>query len=237
MKTVRLFLLLAVCIFSLNLFADNPPSINKVLNINAKFITPVYYQVYKEGETIKVKVDVTSFTPIQSMKLYLNGTVIGVDKTAPYEWDSNNTPGLRNLKPGGYELKCRVRDINRKDQIIRVKFKVVRASCIITSSYTYPKTRQLLFAGDYLYVRVDPKKNQDIAQMAFYFDGKLIRIDTTYPFEWGRKGSHRLDPKMGKLRYGRHQLKCIITDKCGESRTINRTIFAERKPRGGFPRK
>ena len=234
------FLLLAL-LFSLSskLSAKENTVNPSVLSISAKYISPKLYQIFKEGETITVKIDVNSFTPIHSMKLYLNGKKIGVDKKAPFEWTSQNTPGLRNLKPGGYVLKCRIRDSHRKNIFIQTKFKVVRGSkpCISNASFTYPNIRKLLFEGDYLYVKVDPKVRDDVNFIAFYFDNRLIRSDKSYPFEWGRIGKRNLDPKLGKLRFGPHKLRCVIRDKCGNSRTITRTIMVERRRSGGLPRK
>lgn len=68
---------------------------------------------------------------------------------------------------------------------------------------------------DDVYVRVDPKRYQDIEYMELYVNGKFVRKETSYPFEWCRKGGSD-DRYLRKLKVGYYKICVKIRDKCGD---------------------
>ncbi|MGA9637736.1 Ig-like domain-containing protein [Flavobacterium sp.] len=72
------------------------------------FLKPTNNQNFTVGSTVAVTVNATDNGTISNVKLYLNGSLVRQESTAPYEWayNSTNDPVLRNMVAGTYTLKA-----------------------------------------------------------------------------------------------------------------------------------
>lgn len=95
--------------------------------------------------------------------------------------------------------------------------------CNWRSSFKYPQANAKFEAGKAVYVKVDAQKYQDIEYMELYVDGKLIRKESTYPYEWC-KGNGKEDGYLRNLKAGVHKIECRIKDKCGKINKIETSI-------------
>lgn len=65
------------------------------------------------GEDVYVKVKAQKYQDIMFMELYCGNQYIRKESSTPYEWCQPNGSGdsyLRNLSPGNYKLKCKIKD-------------------------------------------------------------------------------------------------------------------------------
>ncbi|MBK8502588.1 MAG: hypothetical protein IPL46_10440 [Saprospiraceae bacterium] len=68
---------------------------------------------FTSGEDVYVRVKTQKYQDISFIELYCNNTYIRKESTQPYEWCNNNSSGdqyLRNLGPGNYTLKAKIKD-------------------------------------------------------------------------------------------------------------------------------
>ena len=66
----------------------------------------------QKGKDLYVKVGAEKHQDVQYMELYINGYKVRREMSAPYEWGRPNGGGdnyLRNMKPGTYQLKCKIK--------------------------------------------------------------------------------------------------------------------------------
>lgn len=91
-----------------------------------------------------------------------------------------------------------------------------RGKCEGDAWFKYPSQRTYPQGSD-IYVLVSPKKYRDIAAMELYVNGKFIRKETQYPFEWC-KGTGTSDKYLRNMKPGSYKLMCVIKTKCGEVR-------------------
>ena len=64
------------------------------------------------GRDLYVKVGADNHHKVEYMELYINGHKVRREMNAPYEWGRPNGGGdhyLRNMKPGTYKLKCKIK--------------------------------------------------------------------------------------------------------------------------------
>ncbi|MEM6378041.1 MAG: Ig-like domain-containing protein, partial [Bacteroidota bacterium] len=193
----------------------------------AWFKTPENGKKYKAGSTVYVKVDAQNYNKINYVELYVNGKLVRKESQYPYEWakGSGSSDGyLRNLKAGTYKLKARVYDKCGKYKDLFATFYVIgrennpgggNTACKYKSWFKYPKNNGTYRYGDDVYVRVDTEKYQDIAEMQLYVNGKFVRKETTYPYEWC-KGSGNSDSYLRNLKRGTYNLKVRVKTKCGQ---------------------
>lgn len=200
---------------------------------------------YPKGKDVYVRVEPKNYRDIAMMELYLNGKFIRKETSYPFEWARPNSNGdhyLRNLHPGTYKLKVRIKDKcgrwHEKYCIFYVKGHDNghgnghgnghdNGHCDIAAWFKYPKHNQSFHYGQQVYIRVDPKKYQDIAHMELYVDGKFVRKESQYPYEWGKTSSGP-DYKLKRLYPGSHKIKVKIKDKCGHWKEIYCSIYIKR---------
>ncbi|MCB0631610.1 MAG: Ig-like domain-containing protein [Saprospiraceae bacterium] len=198
---------------------------NAECSYKAWFKYPQNGQNYNSGSNVHVYVDAQQYHYINYVELYLNDKLIRKESNYPYEWckGSGNTDGyLRHLKPGTYKLKARVYDKCGKYKDYYCTFYVKEGdqgnddqACKYKSWYKYPQNNGTYKYGDDVYVRVDTEKYQDIAEMELYVNGKFVRKEATYPYEWC-KGSGNTDSYLRNLKRGTYNLKARVKTKCGE---------------------
>ncbi len=180
---------------------------------------------YTAGKDVYVRVDAKKYQDIEFMELYLNDKLVRKESQYPYEWckGSGNSDGyLRNMKPGTYKLKVRIKDkcgqYHEKYCIFYVKGDENHppaGNCDYQAWFKYPKNNGSYDYNADVYVRVDPKKYQDIEFMELYVNNKLVRKESQYPYEWC-KGSGNSDSYLRNLKRGTYNLKVRIKDKCGQ---------------------
>jgi hypothetical protein len=196
---------------------------------NSWFKYPKNNGNYEEGKSVYVRVDPRKYHDIQHMELFINGKFVRKESRYPYEWckgSGNSDSYLRNLHPGTYKLKCRVLDKCGKRHEIYSTFFVKgtgNGHCEINSWFKYPKNGGTFQEGKTVYVRVDPKKYHDIHHMELFVNGKFVRKESRYPYEWAKANSGG-DHILRNMRVGTYKLVCKIFDKCGYRKEIRRTI-------------
>lgn len=98
--------------------------------------------------------------------------------------------------------------------------------CDGTAWFKYPNQGTFPTYSD-IYVRVRPGKHQDIASMELYINGKLVRKDTRYPYEWGAGVIGQNDKGLLNLSSGRYKLECRIKTKCGQVNKKYRQFYVK----------
>ena len=86
--------------------------------------------------------------------------------------------------------------------------------------------RKEIYAGKDYYVKVNAEKHHNIKWMDLYIDGRKIRREESYPYEWGRPGTSG-DHQLRNMRKGTYKLKCVVYDKCGDYREEYCTIIVK----------
>ncbi|NND05787.1 MAG: hypothetical protein HKN87_05360 [Saprospiraceae bacterium] len=315
MKNLILFFsVMLVAMFSVQANADNTESSFGHCYWDSYFVYPKKNQSYSAGKNVYVKVQPKKYQHIAYMELYVNNKYIRKESSYPYEWGKGGDHKLKNMHPGTYKLKCKIKDKcgqvhyiyctfyvkgghnggggNQDDctfsnpfhmswcspfkngyKVCQYKkngktyFRIVKCGshtpywytcsgklicktdnhheiknchkvrcwgdchdnghdnvCNWKSWYEYPKYNAINY-GKGLYVRVKPANYKHIAYMELYVDGKYIRKESKYPYEWGKNGS---DSYLKHLKPGYYKLKCVIKDKCGEKHTIYKSIVIKK---------
>ena len=187
----------------------------------AWFKYPQNGKYYPTGSDVYVRLDAQNYDKIKYTELYVNGKLVRKETSYPYEWAKGNGSSdgyLRKLKPGTYKLKARVYDKCGKYKDFYCTFYVKGnqgQECKYKSWYKYPKNNGTYRYGSDVYVRVDTEKYQDIAEMHLYVNGKFVRKESSYPYEWA-KGSGNTDGYLRNLKRGTYNLKCRVKTKCGK---------------------
>lgn len=192
-------------------------------NYKAWFKYPQNGKYFNPGSSVYVFLDAQHYQNIKYTELYLNGKLIRKETSYPYEWakgNGNHDSYLRNLKPGTYKLKARVFDKCGKYKDFYCTFYVKgngngHETCKYKSWFKYPKNNGTFRYGGDVYVRVDTEKYQDIAEMHLYVNGKFVRKESSYPYEWA-KGSGNSDGYLRNLKRGTYNLKVRVKTKCGD---------------------
>ena len=197
-------------------------------NYKAWFKYPQNGKSYPVGSDVYVRLDAQHYNKIKYVELYVNGKFIRKESSYPYEWckgNGNSDGYLRHLKPGTYKLKARVYDHCGKYKDYYCTFYVKGGggqpgggghdNCEYQSWFKYPKNNGSYNHGSDVYVRVDPKKYQDIQEMQLYVNGKFVRKESSYPYEWC-KGSGNSDSYLRNLKKGTYNLKCRVKTDCGQ---------------------
>jgi len=209
---------------------------------DAWFDYPKEGDKYEHNAHVYVKMKPEKYQDIDYMKLYLDGQYIRKESNYPYEWcksGSSDDHKLRNMKAGKFKLKCewkdRCGDIHQKYCEFEIKSGTGNNTggnyCDWDSWFDYPKANNKYDYNSDVYVKVNPKKYQDIEYMKMYIDGQYIRKESNYPYEWC-KTTGTEDQKLREMKPGKYKLKCVIKDRCGD--THEKYCDFEVKSGGGF---
>ncbi len=192
------------------------------------FDYPKQGQKYDYNSDVYVKVKTEKYQDIEYMKLYLDGQYIRKESNTPYEWcksSGSDDTKLRKMKPGKYKLKCEVKDRCGQTHEKYCDFEIkssagyggqVANNCDWNCDYNYPKHGQKYNKHSDVYVKITPKKYQDIEYMKLYLDGQYIRKESSHPYEWCKNNSSG-DSKLRHMSPGKYKLKVEIRDKCGKT--------------------
>ncbi|MEM6316237.1 MAG: hypothetical protein AAF960_01125 [Bacteroidota bacterium] len=85
---------------------------NGYCNTNYWYMTAKHGQHCQKGKDLYVKVGAQKASDVEYMELYINGYRVRREMNAPYEWGRPNGGSdqyLRNMKPGTYQLKCKIK--------------------------------------------------------------------------------------------------------------------------------
>lgn len=187
---------------------------------------------YNAGHNLYVKANPTKHQDIDWMELYVNNQLVRKESSYPFEWAKSNSNGdsrLRNMQPGTYTIKIKVKDkcgkYHEKTCVVYIDAHNGgnhNTQCNWNSSYQYPNNTHYPNHTN-LYVKVQPNKHQDIDWMELYVNNQLVRKESSYPYEWAKQGSNG-DSYLRNMRPGKYTLKCKIKDKCGQYHEKVKTI-------------
>ena len=71
-------------------------------------------------------------------------------------------------------------------------------------------------SGSDVYVKVAPEKNEDIEWMELYVNNRMVRRESTYPYEWCRPNQNG-DFALRNIAIGSYVLRVNIMDECGHN--------------------
>lgn len=194
-------------------------------NFKFWFKYPIANKHINKGEDIYVKVDVDNYKDVEYMALYINGKFVRKETSAPYEWGKPHSNGdnyLRRMHPGTYKILVKVRDrcgkTYEKYCIVEVKNHHHNPNpvyCNFKAWFKYPVNKKYYYKGQDVYVKLDVDKYRDVEYVELFVNGRLIRKETSFPYEWGKpRGSG--DHYLRNCRPGTYKLKVRIKDKCGK---------------------
>lgn len=86
--------------------------------------------------------------------------------------------------------------------------------CNYEAWYTYPN-KQNYKRGSRVYVKVDARNYNHIKWMKLYVNGRAIRTESNYPYEWGKSGGS--DHYLYNMKPGHYKCKVEIRDNCGKT--------------------
>jgi len=186
------------------------------------FNTPTDGQSFEEGTDLMVNVNASDPDgDVTEVALYFDGQLVGNDSSAPYEW-GNNDPLLENLQIGAHTLRTVATDndgLTAEETIIINVSSNSNMSPMV--SFMSPTDGQSFEEGTDLYVKVEASDSDgSIASVDLYFDGNLVRTETTNPYEWGN--GEFSDDALKNLSAGTHTLRTVATD--DEGATAEQTI-------------
>ena len=209
----------------------------------AWFKYPKNHMTYEVGKSIYVRVDPQKYHDIEYMQLYVNGKFIRKESRYPYEWAKGMSGDnyLRNLKKGTYKLKCKFKDkcgkwheiyctIYVKDNGVHDGSDPNHGNCPYKAWFKYPQNGKYFNKGSDVYVKVDAQKYQYIKYMELYVNGKFVRKEMQYPYEWAKGGGNG-DGHLRNLKPGEYKLKARVYDKCGQYNDYFCTFYVK----GGAP--
>ncbi len=228
MKKLAFILIAAALFFSINLSAsttENTAAEEMTCVWDSWFKYPQHNAKIAEGKHVYVRVDPKQKHHIASMELFINGRFIRKENNYPYEWakqGGSGDPVLRNLRPGTYKLKVKIQDrCGRYNEKYCVFYVIGRnqhplpSQCEWDSWFKSPKENATYPSGKDVYVRVEPKNRHHIEHMELYINGRFIRKESSYPFEWAKQGT-RGDEYLRNMKPGSYKLKVRFKDKCGQ---------------------
>ena len=219
----------------------HPPH-NTNCHYKAWYKYPQNGKYYNTGSDVYVKLDAQNYHNIKYTELFVNGQFIRKETTYPYEWckGSGNSDGhLRNMKAGTYKLKARVYDKCGKYKDYYSTFYVKNnghhppsgnpphnGHCNYKAWFKYPQNGKYYDAGKDVYVRLDAQDYHKIKYTELYVNGKFVRKETSYPYEWC-KGSGNSDGYLRKLKAGTYKLKARVYDTCGKYKDYYTTFYVK----------
>ncbi len=228
-------LLTALLILSLNLLANennthSTTDLTLTCNSDSWFKYPDNGKTFEKGTNVYVKVNAEDHGDIEYMKLYLNGHQIRKEYNAPYEWGKpgGSDDELKNMQPGEYKLKVKIKDECGDYRYEECKFYVeddCNYECEYDAWFEKPICGNKYPKGSNIYVKVKAKKHQHIEWMKLYVNGHQVRKESSAPYEWGKSGSS--DNELKNMQPGEYKLRVKIKDKCGDYHIIKCKIYIE----------
>ena len=237
MKNLIILFFAVLLSFTTNLSAETTPATDIGGNNctwKSWFKYPKSNGSYEAGKSVYVRVDPQKYQDIEYMEMYVNGKFIRKESQYPYEWakgSGSSDSYLRNLKPGTYKLKCKIKDKCGQFHEVYNTFYVKGGGstgdqCNYKAWFKYPQNGKNYDTGSDVYVRLDIDNYSKISYVELYINGKLIRKESQYPYEWA-KGSGSSDSYLRNLKAGTYKLKARVYDKCGKYKDYYCTFYVK----------
>ncbi len=209
------------------------------------FKYPKNNTTYEVGSDIYCRVDPQKYHDIREMQLFINGKYIRKESQYPFEWakGSSGDHYLRNMKAGTYKLKCRIKDKCGRMHEIYCTFIVKGQSrdghdqsgqCQYKAWFKYPQNGKFFNTGSSVYVRLDAQNQHAIKHVELYINGKFIRKENSYPYEWAKSNGNS-DSYLRNLTPGTYKLKARVYDKCGKYKDYYATFYVKGGGNQGDP--
>ncbi|AWB65473.1 hypothetical protein C2869_03045 [Saccharobesus litoralis] len=166
-------------------------------------------------DAIKIAIEPTASeegVTINSAALYINGTLVSEQTSAPYYWDESAN-ALMNLPAGTHAMKVVVTDSAGGKTEETASFSVVE-STPPTISFNSPIT-ELTEGYSFYSVAVDAdvaSSSVTIAKVALYVNDNLISEDDSAPYYWNEANTSALK----NLPAGNHTIKAVVTNSLDE---------------------
>ena len=191
---------------------NTPPIVN--------FSFPNDQQTFSAGANILVVASATdSDGTITGVELFINGTLLRRDNSAPYQWGDliTDTP-LRSLQAGNYTLKVVAYDNLGASSERTITMKVVSGTNggnqPPSVSFNTPANNQTLTANANLIVEVNAADTDGSVQsVALYLNNSLVRRDIALPYRW----ESTTDLTLANLQAGNYTLRAVARDNVGDS--------------------
>ena len=244
MKNLALNLIFALvaCCTTFSAFANSTIETN--CNWESWISSPRKNATYEAGKDVYVKMDCKKYQDIEWVELRLNGKFVRKESKFPFEWGKRGSSGdnyLRKMKSGTYKLECKIKTRCGEYKKIYCTFYVKGGNngggghgggeCQYRAWYQSPQDGKTYPVGSDVYVKVDAKDYRYVKEATLYVNGKKVRTETGYPYEWCKRGSSG-DGYLRNLKPGTYKLECKLLDKCGKYKTI-RCVFYVKGGGGG----
>jgi hypothetical protein len=176
----------------------------------------------KNGATVQKKIWIrataTDTAGIKQVEFYINGKLVNIDKTGPYEW-LWNTFQYQNQQ---YFIKARAVDISGNVAVHIIKITVNNPDNIDPRvKITYPSADAVFDPGVKINVRINYWDNKQMVKVEFYFDGSLQETKTDNLGTIGNVWFKLLLP----YKNGTHVIKAIGYDAAGNKDFAQVRIF------------
>lgn len=212
-------------------------------NIEVSFNTPTNEQIFNSASEIGIEVLASSTSsPINDVKLFLDGVLVRQENIAPYEWGVNNSGQpdlmLQNLSAGTYELTAVATDnqgnIAEEKIIITIDGDGTEEEEIdeeeenngeseetpveFSISFATPANGDVFSTNDSLGVEViNDGDGVNIQNIQLFINDQLVRQENLAPFEWGSNNINTSDAYLENLEVGVYELLAIATDSNGNT--------------------
>ncbi|AWB65478.1 hypothetical protein C2869_03085 [Saccharobesus litoralis] len=160
---------------------------------------------------------------IKHVSLYLNGTLVSTDATAPYQWDQS-AAALSSLTAGTYTLKAVVTDSADSTSETTAQLTVIDP----TPSVSFSSASQVVTEGyQSLSIAVSsttPVAERSIASVTLYVGDVMVSSKTSAPYQWTQA-----ETQLSALAVGSHTLKAVVLDNMGLTAEASATITVNAK--------
>ena len=165
---------------------------------------------------VRVEVNASDDVGVTEVSLYANGTLIGTDGTAPYQfsWDS------KQVADGVVTLSARAVDAQGNEGVsmnVGVTVKNQVTADMMAPSITITRPADGSRVAGTVAVGVSATDDVSVAKVQFYIDGKLVSAASgaTLSYNWNTR----------KAKYGAHKLEALATDGTGKSTRKAITVY------------
>lgn len=204
---------------------DNNNTTNKAPQVS--FTKPGNGTSYKIGSSITANVSASdSDGDITKVELFINGSLIRVEKNAPYDWNhKDQDAALRNMSPGTYTLKAVATDDKGAKGEVSIEITINGTQNTNQSpkvSFALPSNGSSLKTGSSIVANVNATDaDGTIVSVTLSLNGKAVRTEKVAPYDWNHKGQ---DDALKNLAVGTYTLLAVATDDKGAKGSSSITV-------------
>lgn len=187
---------------------NNPPTV--------AFAAPQDNQEFPIGTDLYVRANASdSDGSLTKVDLFLNGTFVRSDNSAPYEWGDGNQPQsdplLQNLAAGTYTLKAVATDNEGASAETSITIQVNDANSPIKDIYyVFPAPTEAFVSGSDVNVLVEASDDLVIRRVTLHLNGEGVGVKTEPPYLWGNTDGNN-DALLKNMAPGTYELKAVAT--------------------------